>query len=67
MKYVEPAELASWLRSGSKLPVIIDVRDADFPYGNIKGCHNIPSAKFHGEVEVGWFDLRSFKTPLIFQ
>jgi rhodanese-related sulfurtransferase len=51
VKYVDPSELATWLRSGTPKLAIIDVRDADFPYGNIKGCVNIPAAKFHAEAE----------------
>ncbi|KAI9021972.1 Rhodanese-like domain-containing protein [Hyaloraphidium curvatum] len=50
VKYVEPAELAAWLRQGKRKLAVIDVRDADFPYGNIRGCINIPSRTFHDTV-----------------
>lgn len=59
VKYVEPSELASWLRSGKGKIAIIDVRDADYPYGNIKGCVNIPSAQFHGDAEAHVANYRS--------
>lgn len=52
VKYIEPSELASLLRTEQRSKVsIIDVRDADFPYGNIVGCTNIPSTELHLNVE----------------
>ena len=31
---------------------IVDVRDEDYVYGNINGCKNIPSSKFHNIEKV---------------
>ncbi|ORX46699.1 hypothetical protein BCR36DRAFT_331629 [Piromyces finnis] len=53
--YIEAKELADWIldpnMKARKDYIIIDVRDDDYPFGNICHCKNIPSIKFLDNIE----------------
>lgn len=46
--YIDPSDLKELLTQESNRSslLIVDVRDGDFPTGNIPGCLNYPSAQF---------------------
>ncbi|KAL7665479.1 Rhodanese domain-containing protein [[Candida] zeylanoides] len=50
LKYISPATLRSWFRGGSPTGrgrfAVVDVRDADYVGGHIKGCLHYPAATF---------------------
>jgi Cdc25 family phosphatase len=61
IKFVEPEEVAEWLRAGQVAAAgsasdaasvaIVDVRDEDFAGGHIPGAHNVPSAAWESDTE----------------
>lgn len=49
LKFLKPSTLRSWFSGKGKFAVV-DVRDADYIGGHIKGCLHYPSGNFHEKL-----------------
>ncbi|KAA6388747.1 MAG: hypothetical protein EZS28_015727 [Streblomastix strix] len=52
VSFVEPQELAQWLKTDNSGTIVIDVRDTDFTGNRIPGSRNMPANQFIENVDI---------------